>query len=415
MQKHKEKWEEYYDIIKDFATKNNLKNTKIALDVAVQLHKGQKRKGGQPYIIHPLEVTLYLIYLGIKDDVTLAAALLHDVIEDCLKDNGESLTTVYHLSFEVVQIVNLLTKKADISEKEYYEEISKEPKAIIIKLSDRANNVSTMTGAFSKEKMESYVEETWKYIFPLCRVCKSRFPEYSKYITIIKYKIVSICETIEALLNVDYKRPFDEYAYKRTLLFIKGYAIGKNMYNTLKALSLAEELHKDQKRKSGDPFIIHPLRVCSYLISLKINSDITCAAALLHEVFKKTDITDEELIKKYGIDERVVKLVHLVSRPDDMSYDEYYRKLKKNSQALLIKLSNRANTCTLLHSYTFLEKLAYLKEDEKYIVPLCKYGLEHFKKYSNQISSMEYHISSLCHIVKCFTIGDEDLKDTILY
>ena len=55
------------------------------------------------------------------------------------------------------------------------------------------------------------------------------------------------------------------------------------MQNTLKALPLAKEYYSGLTRKSGDAFIIHPLRVASYLIALKINDDCICAAALLHD------------------------------------------------------------------------------------------------------------------------------------
>ena len=91
---HLTNWEEIFLFLKGYAIARQMRNTLIALSVATQLHANQKRKGGAPYIIHPLEVTSYLINLGIDDDVTCAAAILHDVIEDCgivspYKDLGE--------------------------------------------------------------------------------------------------------------------------------------------------------------------------------------------------------------------------------------------------------------------------------------------------------------------------------------
>ena len=54
-----------------------------ALRVAHDAHDGQERKGGGvPYILHPLHVTLILARVG-ADEVTLQAAILHDVVEDC--------------------------------------------------------------------------------------------------------------------------------------------------------------------------------------------------------------------------------------------------------------------------------------------------------------------------------------------
>jgi (p)ppGpp synthase/HD superfamily hydrolase len=55
-----------------------------AILFATKAHRGQKRKGsGLPYIVHPLEVMHILLRHGIRDNATLAAALLHDVVEDC--------------------------------------------------------------------------------------------------------------------------------------------------------------------------------------------------------------------------------------------------------------------------------------------------------------------------------------------
>lgn len=406
---HLENWEEIYLFLKGYAIAKEMKNTLIALSVASQFHETQKRKGGAPYIIHPLEVTSYLINLGIDDDCTCAASILHDVVEDCnIEDPYKDLGKKYNLDKEVIDIVLLLSKTKDYkitdpTQEKYYSKIKMNKKALIIKLSDRANNLSTLD-AFTKEKMIKYVDETKNLIYPLCKYGKSYYPELSNAITIIKYQMVSICETIEALYDIS-PIPTVSKKYRKTLLFIRGYAKGKNMHNTLKALALSERLHEGQLRKCGDPFIIHPLRVTSYLISLKINDDCTCAAALLHEIFKNCgfDRDSNELVEKYGIDEEVLELIRLVSKPDSMGNEDYYKNLKLNHKALLIKLSNRANTCTRLSVLNENERKGYISENTEYIYPLCTYGKAYYPKYSDQIVNMKYHISSICRIVQSIT------------
>ena len=406
---HLTNWEEIFLFLKGYAIAKQMRNTLIALSVATQFHAHQKRKGGAPYIIHPLEVTSYLINLGEDDDVTCAAAILHDVIEDCgivspYKDLGEK----YNLDKEVIDIVLLVTKpkdykETDPTEEKYYDRIKRNKKALIIKLSDRANNLSTID-AFTKPKMISYVDETKNRVYPLCKYGKAYYPELSNAITIIKYQMVSIVETIEAVYNLN-PTPVDPLKYRKTLLFIRGFAKGRNMPNTLKALALAERLHEGQTRKSGDPFVIHPLRVASYLICLKFIDDYACAASLLHEVFKHCgfDRESSELVEKYGLDEEVLDLIRLVSKPDTMSLEDYYKGLKTNHKALIIKLSNRANTCTGLSGYTAKEKNAYIEENNNFIYPLCTYGKAYFPDYSDQIVNMKYHITSVCRIVKAIT------------
>jgi (p)ppGpp synthase/HD superfamily hydrolase len=177
------------------------------------------------------------------------------------------------------------------------------------------------------------------------------------------------------------------------------------MPNTLKALALAERLHEGQVRRCNDPFIIHPLRVTSYLISLKINDDITCAAALLHEVFKHCNVSrnSDELTTKYGLDPEVTELIRLVSKDDSISLEDYYKALKSDYRAVLIKLSNRANTCTMLSILDSDQRKEYILENSNYIYPLCTYAKAYFPDFSDQVVNMKFHISSVCRVVESLT------------
>ena len=403
---HLPDWEEIFNFLKGYAVAGKMKNTLIALSVATQLHQYQKRKSGEPYIIHPLQVASSLLNHGIDDDITIAAALLHDVIEDCNIENPyEYLGEKYHLDKDVITIVLLLTKDKDYKQSDpklekYYSKIKENKKALIIKISDRANNLSTVD-AFTKEKMIRYVQETKDEIFPLCKYGKDYYPEYSNSITKFKYQMVSICESIESLYDIA-PIPTSPTNYRKTYLFIQGYAKQKDMKNTLRALPLAEILHEGQKRKCGDPFIIHPLRVCSFLISLGINDDATCAAALLHEIFKHCGFErdDKNLVKNYGLSEEVLELIKLVSKDSRISIDDYYKNLKSNCKAALIKLSNRANTCTRLSVLTENELKEYIKENTMYIYPLCTYLKAYYPEFSDEVINMKSHIASVCRVVE---------------
>lgn len=96
-----QRWEKEYNFIKGYASKSKMRNTLIALTVALKYHTGQYRDAGEPYIIHPLMVCKTLMLLNIEKaihqwygsmelykieyecDTMFAAAILHDVIEDC--------------------------------------------------------------------------------------------------------------------------------------------------------------------------------------------------------------------------------------------------------------------------------------------------------------------------------------------
>lgn len=195
-----------YFFIKGFCVGKNLIQTNKALALARILHDGQYRKGGSPYIIHPLEVCSTLISLGIDDDNLLAASLLHDVVEDLpnkFPKGGIELVSIYDFPEEIFEIVTLLSKKSGLNDYElsvYFNNIKYNPKALLIKLADRANNTESIY-IFSTEKLIKYLKETRKWIFDLCSYGKTHYPQHSNSITILKSKISSLCDVTDILVN----------------------------------------------------------------------------------------------------------------------------------------------------------------------------------------------------------------------
>lgn len=199
--------EHMYTRVKTFAQTQQLENTLSALQVMREKHQGQFRKASRyasesvEYINHPLMMACHAHAMGIKDDSILAAILLHDVIEDT-ETNLESLP----VCDEVKTIVNLVTFKTapDMTKEEskarYYNNIKLNKKACIVKMIDRCNNVSTMAGSFHREKLMEYITETEKYIMPVIKTVKDKYPEYSDIAFIVKYQIISILESIKALI-----------------------------------------------------------------------------------------------------------------------------------------------------------------------------------------------------------------------
>ncbi len=82
------------------------------------------------------------------------------------------------------------------------------------------------------------------------------------------------------------------------------------------ALEWARMLHKEQKRDSGEPYIIHPLRVAEILVEVKMDPT-TIIGALLHDVLEDTEVEKSELSAKFG--EEVGRLVDGVTKIDDMN------------------------------------------------------------------------------------------------
>ena len=86
-----------------------------------------------------------------------------------------------------------------------------------------------------------------------------------------------------------------------------------------KAYKVAAEAHKDQKRKSGEPYIIHPLCVAIILADLEMDKE-TIAAGLLHDVVEDTVMTLDELTKEFGPE--VAFLVDGVTKLTQLNWDK---------------------------------------------------------------------------------------------
>ena len=189
-----------YYFLKGFAHGKNYINMQKALILARQFHNGQHRKGGADYIVHPLRVCAYLVSLNMEDDILLSSALLHDVVEDndLIHENPEILVDEYKLNPEILKVVLTVTKSKGLNkdqETRYYDGIKRNWRALIVKLSDRVNNISTMQ-EFTPEKRISYIEETKEFILPLCSYGKLYYPELSNVITTIKYQLTALCDSI---------------------------------------------------------------------------------------------------------------------------------------------------------------------------------------------------------------------------
>ena len=195
-----------YMFIKGYAMGRRLPQTMLALPVARKLHDGQYRKDGMPYFTHPLKVCSTLISYGIDDDVTLAAALLHDVLEDCgelLPNGGQSLVEEYGISTEVMETVSLLSKRSGLNDQElgvYFRKIEKCPRAALIKLADRLHNSGSLY-TFTDEKMAKYLRETKLFLLPMASYCKKYYPQYSNAFSILKTNITALNSSMEAMLE----------------------------------------------------------------------------------------------------------------------------------------------------------------------------------------------------------------------
>lgn len=192
---------EIYDYIHTYAYEKQMKQTLCVLPYAEKLHQGQYRSGKKrvPYIYHPLMVAYHALTLGFDEDNMISAALLHDICEDC-NIHPEALP----VNDETREIVELLTHHDDYyrsndAKKQYFDRIAKNKRALIIKLLDRCNNISSVAAGFEKARMDNYIKNTEEWFYPLFEKAKIDFPECMHQIFIIEYRLRSIIESIKNL------------------------------------------------------------------------------------------------------------------------------------------------------------------------------------------------------------------------
>ncbi|MBQ9016407.1 MAG: bifunctional (p)ppGpp synthetase/guanosine-3',5'-bis(diphosphate) 3'-pyrophosphohydrolase [Firmicutes bacterium] len=164
---------EFLDTIKQYNENYDIDMIGRAYDVAEEMHRGQLRKSGEPYLIHPMAVAEILADLGM-DEETIIAGLLHDVVEDTpytkeelVRDFGEEVgllvdgvTKLGSLKFEskeARQVENL---------RKMFLAMSKDIRVLIIKLSDRLHNLRTIN-YMSHEKIVEKCQETLDIYAPL--------------------------------------------------------------------------------------------------------------------------------------------------------------------------------------------------------------------------------------------------------
>jgi len=189
-----------YTYIKTYATVRGMMQTLRALLFAKEMHKGQFRRGKDhvPYIYHPLLVACHALALGLDDDDLIAAALLHDVCEDCAVKPEE--LPVGETAREAVRRLTRIRTPGlswDEIEEQYYDGIAGDPIAALVKLMDRCCNVSAMATAFSREKMVHYIQGTEKWVYPLIAKIRGLYPQYANQVFLIKYHLLSVVETIK--------------------------------------------------------------------------------------------------------------------------------------------------------------------------------------------------------------------------
>ncbi len=156
-------------------------------------------------------------------------------------------------------------------------------------------------------------------------------------------------------------------------------ALGYEDEKVKKALEFIEEKHAGQFRKSGDPYVVHPVEVAIILAELGMDRD-TVVAGLLHDVLEDTETTYQELKENFGKDvadivEGVTKLGKIHFKDVETQKAENYRKLilafSKDLRVIFVKLADRLHNMKTLQFFPREKQVRIAKETLEVYVPIA--------------------------------------------
>src|SRR5436309_5095604 len=156
----------------------------------------------------------------------------------------------------------------------------------------------------------------------------------------------------------------------------------------LRAYLVARDAHRDQVRRSGDPYIAHPLGVAMILADLGLD-DVTLAGALLHDAVEDTSVTLDDLEARFGPD--VAAIVDGVTKLDRLEFDSREEQqaatmrkmlvaMAKDVRVLLIKLADRLHNMRTIASLPEAKQKRIAQETLDIYAPLAhRLGIQDVK------------------------------------
>ncbi len=170
---------------------------------------------------------------------------------------------------------------------------------------------------------------------------------------------------------------------------IKSYLTEHDVSLVMKAVQMAEHAHHNQFRKSGEPYIIHPIEVASIVARWGLD---TCAiiGALLHDTIEDTDFTKEDIEQEFG--PIVANMVDSLTKLDSFKFDskeqahaEYVKKLimamSQDIRVILIKLADRKHN---------MQTIAFMRPDKQ--VSISKETMEIYVPIAYKLGLYKLHI-----------------------
>jgi len=186
--------------------------------------------------------------------------------------------------------------------------------------------------------------------------------------------------------------------------YLRGYLVGANMTESIKALGFARQQHSLQTRKDGTPYIVHPLSMACYAVALGLKDDNIIATILLHDVSEDCGIRVEHIAVNRTIQDAVK---HMTITKFDTDVDKietkcrYFNELLESREALICKALDRYNNLSdaplSLSSDAVAKNIA---ETEILLLPILKSAKQLYPDLADALFILRTNLEVLVNILK---------------
>lgn len=207
-----------------------------------------------------------------------------------------------------------------------------------------------------------------------------------------------------------------QYNVDKMYTYLRGFLVGAKMEQSLRALSYAREKHKEQKRKDGVPYIVHPLQMACYAVALGIREDDVIAGALLHDVSEDCGVPVSFLPVNDNV-KQIVKYMTITPLPDEEKADtkrRYFRNMLDCKGAIIVKGLDRYHNMSTMAGVLSEEAIKKnILENEELLLPMMKEAKEKYPELSDIMFILRTNISDISYALrdKYFDEKEEDNAD----
>ena len=186
--------------------------------------------------------------------------------------------------------------------------------------------------------------------------------------------------------------------------YLRGYLIGAKMQESLKALAFARQQHKNQTRKDGIPYIVHPLGMACYAVAMGLRDDNIVATILLHDVPEDCCVP-VDFLPVNGVIKNAVRHMTIQKFNTDVDKIEtkcrYFRELLDSREALICKAIDRYNNLSDAPFALSADAIGKnLAETEILLLPILKEAKSIYVDLADPLFILRTNLETIVRILK---------------